>query len=243
LFHRHTSRDPAKHESRFSRLKSRHAPSSIAHVHNVYMLLLPFVMLEGFSPPPSSMRDTSNGCTSSSSSSSSQILMATTRRSLLASAVAAFSSTAVPRSANADGSFILLNPFDNEFLKVRNAQLELDALSRQLSKPTYQQNDDDRTMVFQLLGFQFKPTSKLMDKMIVPYGLMYDLTDADRAKGQEIARNFAESVLALEERNRARALVSEQLEVINGLSGLIDRYLEIAATKYDVPSKAAAERQ
>ena len=205
------------------------------------MLLLPFVMLEGFSPPPSAY--TSNCCTSSSSSSSSQILMATTRRSLLASAVAAFSSTAVPRSANADGSFILLNPFDNEFLKVRNAQLELDALSRQLSKPTYQQNDDDRTMVFQLLGFQFKPTSKLMDKMIVPYGLMYDLTDADRAKGQEIARNFAESVLALEERNRARALVSEQLEVINGLSGLIDRYLEIAATKYDVPSKAAAERQ
>ena len=142
----------------------------------------------------------------------------------------------------AGGNFILTNPFDNEVLKLRNAQLELDSLSRQFSKPSYQQNDDDRTMVFQLSGFQFKPTSKLMDKMIQPYGLMYDLTDADRARGQELSKRFGEGVLALEDLNRARAPVSEQLEAINGLSVLVDRYLEVAATKYDVPSKAAAER-
>ena len=35
-------------------------------------------------------------------------------------------------AASADGNFILLNPFDNEFLKLRNAQLELEQTSARL---------------------------------------------------------------------------------------------------------------
>ena len=199
------------------------------------MVLFVPLALMSFSPPP--QNDLRSRC-----SSSSQPLI--TRRALLIPSAASAAAFTIPplRAAMADGNFILTNPFDNEFLKLRNAQLELDSLSRQFAKASYQQNDDDRAMVFQLLGFQFKPTSKLMDKMIQPYGLMYDLTDEDRAKGQELSKRFGEGVLALEDRNRARAPVSEQLVAINGLSGLVDRYLEVAATKYDVPSKATAER-
>ena len=65
---------------------------------------------------------------------------------------------AAPKIANAADNFILLNPIDNEFLKLRTAQAQIEDLTRQFSAANHKYDDDDRTMVFQLLGFSFKVT-------------------------------------------------------------------------------------
>ena len=170
---------------------------------------------------------------------------------------------AAPHGATAADNFILLNPLDNEFLKLRLTQAQLDDLTRQFGAANHKYSDDDRTMVFQLLGFSFKPTVKLLERMIKPMGVMYDIEGADRAKGMDIAAQFGEQVrsrpscfarcqrdavadaseafvcaqvLVLEERTRSRAELEEQLETLKTLSGLIDAFLRVAATKYAVPA-------
>ena len=91
------------------------------------------------------------------------------RTAALALPAALIASPAFAETGRSD--FILLNPFDNEFLKLQQTRLQLDDLARQFSAAKYTANDDDRVMVFQLLCFSFKPTTKLMDKMIQKFGL------------------------------------------------------------------------
>ena len=67
------------------------------------------------------------------------------------------------------------------------------------------------------------------------FSAVYNLEDADRAKGVEITKAFGDNVLLLEERCRARAPTAEQVATIKTLSELITSYLAIAATKYAVP--------
>ena len=60
---------------------------------------------------------------------------------------------------------ILVQP-TSDFLFILNAKRELDAVATKVGAPAYKPNDEDRIAIFQLLGFSFRPTGKLMDKML-----------------------------------------------------------------------------
>ena len=56
----------------------------------------------------------------------------------------------------------------SELLYIQNARRELDAVRAKLGAPGYKLNEEDRIAIFQLLGFSFKPTRVLMEKMLEP---------------------------------------------------------------------------
>ena len=56
----------------------------------------------------------------------------------------------------------------SELLYIQNARRELDAVRAKLGASGYKLNEEDRIAIFQLLGFSFKPTRVLMDKMLEP---------------------------------------------------------------------------
>jgi len=56
----------------------------------------------------------------------------------------------------------------SELLYIQNARRELDAVRTKLGASGYKLNEEDRIAIFQLLGFSFKPTRVLMEKMLEP---------------------------------------------------------------------------
>ena len=125
----------------------------------------------------------------------------------------------------------------SELLYIQNARRELHALGTKLGAPGYKLNEEDRIAIFQLLGFSFKPTRVLVDKMLEPRSSapLAALRATDRAKGAELASRFGQQLTALEDKNRGRVPVAEQAEAARAASELLADFLGVAATKYKVP--------
>ena len=125
----------------------------------------------------------------------------------------------------------------SELLYIQNARRELHALGAKLGAPGYKLNEEDRIAIFQLLGFSFKPTRVLVDKMLEPRSSapLAALRATDRAKGAELASRFGQQLTALEDKNRGRVPVAEQAEAARAASELLADFLGVAATKYKVP--------
>lgn len=124
-----------------------------------------------------------------------------------------------------------------ELLYIQNARRELDALGTKLGAPGYKLNEEDRIAIFQLLGFSFKPTRVLMEKMLEPKpsAPLAALRATDRAKGTELTSQFGQQLTALEGRNRGRVPGDEQAEAARAASELLADFLKVAAAKYKVP--------
>ena len=131
---------------------------------------------------------------------------------------------------------ILFQP-TSELLLIQNAKRELDAVAVKVGEQGYKPNDEDRIAIFQLLGFSFKPTRLLMDKMLekVPSAPLAALRASDRAKAVELASRFSGRLTALEDKNRERAPAADLAEEARGASRLLAEFLEVAATRYKVP--------
>ena len=125
----------------------------------------------------------------------------------------------------------------SELLYIQNARRELDALGTKLGAPGYKLNEEDRIAIFQLLGFSFKPTRVLMEKMLEPKpsAPLAALRATDRAKGAELTSQFGQQLTALEGRNRGRVPGDEQAEAARAASELLADFLKVAAAKYKVP--------
>ena len=125
----------------------------------------------------------------------------------------------------------------SELLYIQNARRELDALGTKLGAPGYKLNEEDRIAIFQLLGFSFKPTRVLMDKMLqpIPSAPLAALRATDRDKGVDLTAQFGLQLTALEDRNRGRAPAAEQAEAAQAARDLLAEFLGVAATKYKVP--------
>lgn len=125
----------------------------------------------------------------------------------------------------------------SELLYIQNARRELDALGTKLGAPGYKLSEEDRIAIFQLLGFSFKPTRVLMDKMLEPRpsAPLAALRATDRAKGIDLTSQFGLQLTALEDRNRGRVPGAEQAEAARAASELLADFLGVAAAKYKVP--------
>ena len=126
----------------------------------------------------------------------------------------------------------------SELLYIQNARRELDAVRAKLGAPGYKLNEEDRIAIFQLLGFSFKPTRVLMEKMLEPKpsAPLAALRATERAKGAELTSQFGQQLTELEERNRGRLPGAEQAEAARAASELLADFLElVAAAKYKVP--------
>jgi hypothetical protein len=124
-----------------------------------------------------------------------------------------------------------------DLLYIQNARRELDALGTKLGAPGYKLNEEDRIAIFQLLGFSFKPTRVLMEKMLEPKpsAPLAALRATDRVKGAELTSQFGQQLTALEDRNRRRVPGAEQAEAARAASELLADFLKVAAAKYKVP--------
>tara|TARA_B110001452_G_scaffold197469_1_gene167390 strand:+ start:167 stop:898 length:732 start_codon:yes stop_codon:yes gene_type:complete len=138
---------------------------------------------------------------------------------------------------NPEDVTILVQP-TSEFLFVLNARRELDAVADKVGAEGYTPNDEDRVAIFQLLGFSFRPTSKLMLKMLEasPSAPLAAVRAADRAKGVELAIQFDTQLTAIADKNRERAPSADLAAVARGASSLLAGFLEVAATRYTVPA-------
>ena len=142
-----------------------------------------------------------------------------------------------PIEYNPDDVTILLQP-TSEFLFIQNTRRELDAVAAKVGADGYAPNDEDRVAIFQLLGFSFRPTTKLMDKMLEasPSAPLAAVRAADRARGVELASKFDTQLTALADKNRARAPAADLAEAATGASSLLAGFLDLAATRYKVPA-------
>ena len=126
----------------------------------------------------------------------------------------------------------------SELLYIQNARRELDAVRAKLGASGYKLNEEDRIAIFQLLGFSFKPTRVLMERMLEPKpsAPLAALRATERAKGAELTSQFGQQLTELEDRNRGRVPGAEQAEAARAASELLADFLElVAAAKYKVP--------
>ena len=149
-----------------------------------------------------------------------------------------FSKGDAPAASDEEYEDLFVSNPTSDFLFILNAQYQLDTVAAKLNGPTYKPSDEDRIAIFQLLGFSFKPTKSLLEKMTADkFGPLRALKRAERAQAVDAAAKFASDLTAVEERVRARASTAEQVEALQTSSRTLGDFLAIASAsgKYTIP--------
>ena len=119
-----------------------------------------------------------------------------------------------------------------ELGRLAESLAQLQDLSNKLEQGVYKADDDDSIVVLKLSAIYFKSTPGLMN---VATEAMDELTPAEVTEVQRLASEYGAAVAELEEGCRARDLARQKAGCAQA-SGLMTKYLAVAAQHYTVPA-------